>query len=412
MNIKNRFALALHSLSKQSKAFYLSVVLVAVALVLLCLSLIIELLGVRFNKNIDKNFTCDRNQLLFYDTQRSAVDPDRTNFFKELSELEFVSSFGGANVAESNMISYPQLGKIQRENGFSGEVGQEVRIDASLLPLYKLELAEGEWKTSDNYRTIYLYLGADFAGKVAVGTTFADEKGDEEYMVAGILKSNSYFPMDDLIADFSKIATTFQYESKLDNRIIKLLPTSRAEWRGFISIKNGYLTNNVINQIYQLAHKENIDIHLGEFVDILKEIEHSRSDITHYMRGLALKMALIIIILVSGTQLLQIIKEMSEYGIYYSLGMTVKDLCSIVFIKNIVGMFVAFMAGIIGCIFAIKIMSFSMNMDFSELISLFYGSPTIIMFAFSMLTGVIASILPALFIAKLKPIELIGGNDT
>ena len=53
-----------------------------------------------------------------------------------------------------------------------------------------------------------------------------------------------------------------------------------------------------------------------------------------------------------------------------------------------------------------------MNMDFSELISLFYGSPTIIMFAFSMLTGVIASILPALFIAKLKPIELIGGNDT
>ena len=263
---------------------------------------------------------------------------------KQIGQIEGISAIGGiqCNVANSS-ASFAFLREIQGKHRINyNEEEYESSIETTVMSkelwnVMNIELKEGiepsEYTIQNPDREILLYLSEQYIGYVNIGDVFTDTyKGKVifRYTVAGFFDSDSTV-IDPFV--FSDENTGRYGCYSLDYGIIEI--TDTVNWNGnFIVFDKPYA--DVYDSINNIAAETDVHIDVYNISDVAGYIAMESKNNTFYLKEIAAVMTVLVILSITAGRVYFIRTRASDYGVWASCGASIRDLCRVIILQNII----------------------------------------------------------------------------
>lgn len=416
------FTLLFDSIIRRMKSFCFSVCLCIVSIVLFAFAVYIYEDSIYCVNNADKILREGIDGTGVIGIVNFSSDSEEIRRFRnEVYELEEVNAIGTATQQGYMYLGLDELSNLQSEyidmedNESQSVMG--ILVENTALSLCDLQMEGGEinYDKAPEENCTYLYLGNNLKD-IPVGTEYTVEIGTGEnlktlrFVVKGILKKGARFINRDLFTQNGNFLAESCY-TNLDSMVLASENDSNINFWMY-SINEGTDFDIVEAKINDIADKYGVQIYYGRASDITNERIKATKELNNAIIKLLGIVLLVSIVIMVCVQITAIFNNVSEYGILYANGYSMRQLCAMQIFENVIKMAVSLIAAIF---IEKKLLLFSFN-GMSDLTTVFYdiyyNYVIIKMIVVSILIVILASIVPVIVLGKYKPIELIGGNDT
>ncbi len=373
--------------------------------------------------NYSKN-SC--NRLLAGGIENTGIIYDNISDFEKLPELykELLEIEGIKIITRVSSMHLPfenlsgemenRLVRLQKEHleeaGYGGFYFYGIDINKNGWDLCNVKLAKGEEpdKIDIKPNEFAVYLGSGFSD-IPVGTRLPLE-GGTVFVVQGILQEGQEFVNYHLWT-----AKNYDDDScvNLDYQALLVMPDDPPviafDTIHFFSVEDGADFDAITKEMQQVCEKHDALFLVGKLEDIFGRIAvyHGRELVLFKM--LMAVVLLSIVVIQTCTQMAEILQNQKEYGIFYANGMNFRQLAGIVFTKNIIafvlGFFLAVGLGIGAMMIAAAVKD---NIEPQWNIVFEYAAVKIM--TVQVLTFVAGLIVPLVWLYRLRPAQLIGGE--
>ena len=271
-------------------------------------------------------------------------------------------------------------------------------------------------ESEDKYVT-YLYLGNNLS-EIPVGTEYhfsgaigTDHELNVTYIVQGVFEKGAVFIDPRLLSQtYDLLSEECAYN--LDNMVIAQSDSSRSNW--FFYTVNDESSVEVVNdEIGELAKETGWPVITASASEIMRGRQEKTMEVSRMVIDLLIIVVLSNIIILSCLSVSSILGNKSEYGILQANGYGSYQLSLIIVIENAVKFAIA---TVLGCFMAKKVISLyafwdieTMEYVFNDIFMNYVLWKVLLIMAVLI---VVSSVVPVIVINRLKPVELIGGNET
>lgn len=338
-------------------------------------------------------------------------------FIKDLKTVPGIQSVGIAAESELSKKAVPELYQIQ-----DGHVPNRDTVDDGTISfmsqgfavislrgtweLFDFRLAKGRYIPNDdpnNTSVSHLYLGSAYS-YIPVGTEYRTDNGSI-IKVMGILEKGTVCTTDTMLsAEFNSAKTiTLDY-------MAVLVGNSNAEGvysSHLFSVGNPSDMQPVINRIYDLAKRYELDVTLGTVGGMLKEEQKVYQKISDMLLELLLIVLLVATTVQACVQIVDMLGHFPMYGILYANGASKWDLCVLIFLENIIRYGIA--CGLSYGIIRLMLFALFREAELLETVTRIFHAETAV---WVYLTGLgicmISIVAPLLMIQRKTPVELVS----
>lgn len=345
-------------------------------------------------------------------------------FKKKVANIHGVEGVADFDSAGGILTGVPKLREVQ-DKYISQELMKDIRKDSvygivtagNPLPICNAPLQSGEYKESEDKYVVYLYLGNNLS-EIPVGTEYhfsgaigTDHELNVTYIVQGVFEKGAVFIDQRLLSQtYDLLSEECAYN--LDNMVIAQTYPSRSNW--FFYTVNGESSVEVVNdEIGKLAKETGWPMITASASEIMRGRQEKTMEVSKMVIDLLIIVVLSNIIILSCLSVSSILGNKSEYGILQANGYGSYQLSLIIVIENTIKFVIA---TVLGCFVAKKVISLYAFWDIGTMEYVFndifmnYVLWKVLLIMVVLI--VISSVIPVIVINRLKPVDLIGGNET
>lgn len=332
----------------------------------------------------------------------------------EINALKGVKAIGEQSVAGFEASGFEQLIEIQQQyRNYGISYGEEYTnslealfISDTLLDLCDLktvEKIEGSGKADYEF-----YLGSNFSD-IPVGTVFTKKLGEETYTyeVVGILEKNSYWIDPDIYTETE--AGNINAKICLDNLVVSANKKTVSATGWTVLLEDGASWEDLTKEIMKLEDKYDVNFRITKLESTLYDKNLSSKETTEYTRQFLPVLVFSVIIIILCIQITNMLKRKKEYGILFSNGVSVFEICKIwmlAFLCKIAISLVFAITLFTGLVYVSGITSQLLEQGF--IVFQHYTVWKIV--ALSVVLYLIISIIPITILSKMKPAQMVKGE--
>lgn len=286
-------------------------------------------------------------------------------------------------------------------------------IEPTADEICKIEVCQGSNDVSYKLENgmLPLLVGYSYKDVLSVGTILTESEYKTKYQVVGILKNNSNW----LEVGDASFGYTNTCMSNLNGMMIAPFSKKQME-KDFFCFQSHYYFNlkgvnnqKIIESIEQKAKKLNLNIKIMSVKEQLDIMIKEENNPTFRLAFLIISSILIAVLLVSSV-ISYIVKHKGEYGILFASGLEVKSIGYMTFIENM--LLILIPAILSYCWIYYQKSTTVTNEPFSAIyFQALTGSVTILYIINVVVLWGLTSIITCIYIAGLKPLELIRGLE-
>lgn len=309
--------------------------------------------------------------------------------FDELKDNELLANRNNELFEGTLRADYPSLIDV-------------VYADKELLPLLHMESLDN-METKD---TIPTWVGYNYADILSIGNIYTDPLTSCKYEIVGVIKKDLRLPSETLLRS---------YLYKDMNNAIFALYDERIEADYYYTYNYGnsmYFetngTDETLNEIISLAKKHNLHVKIRSipaYIDEYKQENKEMLMLTFLFTSIAVVSGLMSIL---SSSIINIVLRKQELGIMLANGFLPGDIKRIIFIENGIKQFPAYFISIF-ITRAYIIRNTLTDLDDCLRVHQYYvvGKAFIIL----LILLIISSVIPIILLNRIKPAELMGGNE-
>ncbi|HAU84791.1 MAG TPA: hypothetical protein DCW90_04610 [Lachnospiraceae bacterium] len=428
MKIRNVILITIRSMSKVRWKIYL------VCLVCMCSIFLVDQMATNMFRYVYHNM--ELGNMLQYGQERTLMlrinyTEETEQYVKSINELvDSITHIDGVRAAGSydetsvyfqeleKNKDYMDVNRVGFKNTFKMEklgVTDAVYVTPGLEQLCNLELLKGKKDFQNQIKNgvTPVLVGYSYREVAPVGTVLTNKETNKKYQVTGILKKGErwYGDVDAIGSDtvclnYKMIVCRTQDEIRQSKDIMTTLCTISSS---YILLEKDADKTLIKGSIAEKAKELGVSVSAIPMKDVLDEYAQSYEKNLDTSIFMAVIFILFSVISISSATLVSILLEKSEYGIMYAKGLSGRDISLKVLFENGYMMFVSVCIAYLLRTYLILKSRYGAFSILLRRIHFRLTLPFIVFIAF-MIT-VIASILPILILRRMKPVELIGGNE-
>ncbi len=409
------------SIIRRIKSVLWTIVLCAISIVLIYFAVYIYKDNVYCKENADKLLSGGINNTGLLSCINGLENDSLDTFRNELYGLEEIEGIGATQMPGPGYFGLEDIYKIQSkymadlyDNG-SKDWMYCTNIENTFINALNIELESGEFVSDINQpdNVTYIYLGYNLRD-IPVGTEYNISTRNGEIsiklIVKGVLKKDSRMINGDMFSNTDGFYSETCF-TQLDNVVVAVLNHSSSDlWLFQYNENTDFETSK--KKIEEVAEKYGIDVMVGNLSNIVEEKENTTKELNRTIIDLLVIAMIVSISIMICMQIMLIINNLSEYGILCANGFSIKDICIMLVLENIIKIAIAF---IVGTFASWKLILFSFA-GIEEMMPVFND----IFFEYSILhvglcsLGIIliSSVIPVIMMSRYKVVDLIGGNNT
>ncbi len=432
MKIKNIFSFARESISRNLKQFLLLNLLSLLGFVILG---VIMLLVMLLNQGEIEVNRVLQDQL---DRAGSVVMTDSTwqnlqgnsEFYEKLRKLEGMEQlfwysesdyFDGSQVEVFQNVEVP-TNQSDSEKDFLSGISENIGGTlTTMLPCENttlsgvkamgISLKNGSTEEIEKQRQEgeeVVLLGANYDASL-IGKRFSFY--GKNYYIAGQLENGARILSTRL--DVATDSTT-KYTQVLDNYLLMCFDEKETPQTGNYTFiwKSGMDYGTIRNEIQAAAKQCNVVVGTTKMKSVIQENNQVFKTMKDSFVLLFIVLSISTFFIFCSNQFINIMNRKSEYGIMYASGCTTKDLTKIQMMEVVFINAIAYCLAMAGMVIGIRlIMSYN---RYFMIQSIYFIKHDIwwMVLIFAVFFTVISAMLPIRYIKRMKPVYLIGGNET
>lgn len=283
---------------------------------------------------------------------------DRLDEFRnELYSLDGIEGVGATMPPGAGYFGLEDIYEIQSKYIDMDKVDQSefydwiycTNIENTELNVLNLKLESGELisEVDQPKDVIYLYLGNNLS-EIPIGTEYNISTGNgtieinNKLIVKGILSKDSRLIDDSM---FSSTGAFYSEKcfSQLDNVVLCVGNESITD-RWLFRYSEDIDFNTAKTKIEEVAQKYGINVLVGNVQKIMEEKEEATSELNKTIVDLLVIAIIVSISIMVCMQIMLIINNLSEYGILCANGYSIRTICGMLIIENVIKTMIAFIA--------------------------------------------------------------------
>ncbi len=334
------------------------------------------------------------------------------NFEQQAGQLDEITGIGSSGCFGNDSECLREL--MDRQTQMEGTDASSfwfVSVNWEGAGVCKFDLQQG--KPPEEYErqedVLLLYLGSSYSD-IPVGTVY-EVKGEPgyTYYVAGILEKGMKWISEDIYLE--DVIVDSHYVENLDHYAV-VIGDDINSFRLTYTVKEGYTVKEAEKKLIELAEQNGLDMNFAMLSDIIEEREHQHGFLIHMIQKIFVSVVVAAFFLLLCTQLSEMMDDMRYFGILYANGASTKDIICILFGENLLKVFVAFLLAVFAMYFVLKAQwhMFQPGVEAWENAKylLFFGTMGPALLAGGVLV-VLTAMIPALWLKKKSPVELMQG---
>lgn len=362
----NKVRFAIDMILQKKLNFILSVMLTGVGFFLIGFTLLIYLAGAFSEESAENVLSQGIGQtgiVNFRDAFDFASENGR-EFRKAVFESDLIHSIGAVNYVYYEKEDFTELYEIQSEDNIKKDMTvadssqmsladmlHVLEVDLEVFNISDMSLEDGVPPQNLKYPdqdTRYLYLGHAYHD-IPVGTQFVYEPGDETkivYEVAGIIEKGEAFVSEDLSGVL--FFGTIRNDVNTDYEIICINNdySRHAPW--FFSVDKNYSMDEGMKELEKIADRYGIKIQKGYPLREAFDIAGAQTAvIQESLLDMLLCLAIVIVVVVTTLQIVQIYHCSKHYGILYAVGFSTADMQWMLIVRNVICFVLSVCVGIL-----------------------------------------------------------------
>lgn len=310
--------------------------------------------------------------------------------FEELMENQDFLSYNANILANTPFQDYPsevQLLFVDREM-------------TSILDIQELANAKCSNK-------VPLLVGTKYKDYFQMGDIYTDSNTGCQYQICGVIPDGLRLPSNLLFYSPEAYQATDDillalYEKQVDPSGIFLSNASNSIY----CKTDGNM--ETVEEIKKLAQKNFIDVDINTIDELITQYKEKNRDslqTTALFTGMTVVSAFLAII---SSSIIQIILRKQEYGILFANGVSRLESIKLIAMENGVRQGIAFLVATLYVLH--RVMEYGTSM-YSEAVKIFCNMVIARTFLIVFLLWVFSTCIPALFLNRMKTVELLGGNE-
>ncbi len=381
---------------------------------LICISTIIIILSVILGENHDNTYK-SADSILNSGIKKTAVislDDFSDDFCDEVAQQPEITCFGTYQLF--GCVPIPEISVIQSgQQKTTGGFMNMQYIHKNAVNLFDLDISEGLDPQNlifenDKKSTQYLYLGSKYKDYIKCGTEYSFNDSIT-FIVAGFLSDSQKILNENLKYGFDMNT----YSTVLDFAY-GILCVSEDITCGyfFLCASDDYSLDQAMSKLSEVADKYGIeDI---SYMKLQDSYEHTNDEWLHVKKILS-KLILVVcsscILMLLCTQILDLFYQMHDLGVMFANGFSVRYLCGIITLKNMIISLFAFVFTAIICFFGIPRL-FVMSDDINEMInSVIIKTALPLSLLIIFLINAFITFILILMLRRMSPLKMIGGQN-
>lgn len=412
--------IVIRSVGNRKKSFIMTILLCILAFMMLSASIYIYENSVYSRKTIENALVSGAGHsgviASINDIQVDTINEDMSKFRNELYKSSLISKVGEIDIASG--FGQTEFGRLQAElENKSEDYFEHISIDSTAMDFYDIQLEEGRIDTDMPYddSIAYLYLGSAYKNYYKVGDSITEniyEGFDITYTVKGFFADNTRIIYSDTLFSADEFAGDKCYMTLPDTWAIIERNSKSNSSSMLYSWEEGCTAEEAEQEVKRIAEKCGLSVITARIDDILDSKQEADMEINRFILDVLAIILITTVIMLICIHISAIFTNLSEYGIMYANGFGIGNLAFMLFIELLFKMVI-----VCGCSLAfIKVLLFKIFYGIDGQVEVYneifyrYVVPGNILSAITVL--IIAFVIPMIVLARQKPINLIGGNDT
>ena len=409
MKNKARFILALDKMRYRMKNCLLTIMMFSISFLALGMILFYQ------NSFSYSRTSCDKvlkkgiegTGLLYLDGEY--YSEKGMEFCRKARELPYIDSIGGVSMGVRDDL--PELYKIQaghsEENLEAGEL-EIMFLDYTGLGLCELDFTEKKEIDSERLSDsdwYALYLGAEYED-IPIGTTYQID--DITYEVMGKIEKGERYISSDM--ENGGAAGELSAYTVLDYAVLVISNNFLSSPFLMYSVEDGYQIEETQEALEELAEQMGLSVMCSSLSSNFKHNGLQMEKIKSIIMEVFVMVSIVVVIISISLQIVAFLNDSDEYGIFYAMGASEKDLQIMVLIENTIKNVLALLVSWMCLVLFVKT-QFVYNEKTAMIANDIIGHGIVQeMFLFAFVMTILISMVPCLMLHYYPPVKLMKGK--
>lgn len=341
----------------------------------------------------------------------------KSNAFRNvLVDMPEISAAGYSQYTEG--LSGCEYDRVQRElnGGRDGEFCY-LYIESGAMGLYNIELEEGEIVKDMPYGEglNYVYLGSGFMDYYSIGDESELKITDDihyKFVVKGFFKDGIRIVDNDEVEDTASFLGDKCYYTLGPADVIIESNAGGLDNTMLCSWEDGHSFEEMKQKILDKAKECGLECIVADMSEIIKEKGRSTREINGYILNVLGVILATTVIMMVCIQITSILNNMPEYGILYANGFRTANIAFMLVAECVARMAVS---SVVSLVLVRKLLTAILYIvpEEEEVFMDIFGNYVVWgNIGAAAVMGMVSLVIPLIFVSRLKPVQLIGGNDT
>lgn len=352
----SKFRFSIDMILENKLNFMLSIILTGIGFFLIGFTYLVYLAGPYGKESAEKALSQGiENTGVINFSDFDYISENGREFRKAAFNSKSIHSIGAIRYAELDSADFAELYEIQCSSNVEGELLytnslQMLNVDLEVFDISDVSLEDGVAVQNLEYSDKdikYLYLGHAYKN-ISVGTQFVRETEDGEqivYKVAGIIEKGEKFVSPDLMHRIDY--TTIRNDVDTEYAIICLNNDYSRSSPWFFSIDKNYSMNEGMAELEKIADKYGIQIEDYPLQEMFDIVETETAIMQESLLDMLFCLMIVILIVVTTLQIVQIYHRSHQYGILYAIGFSTMDMQWMIILRNAIYFILSACVGIV-----------------------------------------------------------------
>lgn len=406
-------------MKRRIKSIILTIITGSVALSMMMLAMYIYYNSGYCKDTIEEVLAYDISNIgmLYTEDYGNASSEEVELIFEELLKDGDIISIGEYENQCAGFANCELLDVYNEITGGNSEDLKTIHLSPGISDLFDIKLSEGEidkQARTENYEEL-VYLGSAYKDYYSVGDVV---KYDLGYDLCVTLTIKGFLEDGNRIIDAATMSYPTSFVASeicsytLKDTDIIMMNTQIGRGTEFCVWDKSCTYKEICEKIRDIAIKKNIRMDVVSLSAIIDEKDRTGRQINEYILDVLWIVIFVTVIMLSSIQITTILNSRSEFGIMYSTGFSTGDIIGMTVAENVIKMIVMYFTSLYLVKFLIKKIFIGIEGQaaiINEIFEKYIYSYSAVVIVIIM---IIATIVPIWIIYRMKPVELIGGNDT
>lgn len=309
-----------------------------------------------------------------------------------------------------------EFAKIKNKLDKSDEF-EYINMSCHAPGLYNIELEEGEFPKDMPYNENenYVYLGSSFKQYYSVGDT-SEQKITEDFVikftVKGFLKENVRVLDEDQLLSVNPFMGDKCYYELGKTDVLVLHNDAENDNCAICTWEDDYSFDEIREKIIKKTDEYGLNCVVSDVSKIVDEKLVSTREVNSYILNVLGIILITTIVMMICIQVTSILNNMHEYGVMYANGFKTSGIAFMIIFENVLRMIISSILSLLVVYKLLTSQLYNISNTMDVFNDIFINYVVWINLCSAAVICVLSLVIPLIIISKLRPVQLIGGNDT